>query len=267
MADFLTEAALDENNCGIIFDDPVNSLDDEWKRTLSGCLAELAKTRQVVIFTHDLVFLYRIKERAEELMVDTVTHWIREENGQPGFVHLDNSPVCERDFKSAAKAREYYSKANEAQPAEQQVFLQMGFGALRTSYEALIIFEIFCEVVGRFEGRVSFGRFKDVRIDPKLVEEIIRRMETLSEYITAHLHSDKFGSVKPSPATLLGEIETFESLRKAQKELKKPASQSVPSRTTGTPRAAEPYSDPEKRTQSPADAQEASRPSHKLSSN
>jgi recombinational DNA repair ATPase RecF len=236
MADFLTEAALDRNNSGIILDDPVTSLDDAWKKTLAECLAELAKARQVVVFTHDLTFLYRIKERAEELAVDVVTHWIREENGQPGFVYLDNSPVCERNFKSTKIAREYYSKAKEAAPAEQQGFLQQGFGALRTSYEALIIFEVFNEVVARFEERLSFGRLKDVRIDPKLADEIILRMETLSEYIDAHLHSDTFGSLKPSPATLLDEIEAFESVRRAQKELKKAAEQATPAGRVQTAR-------------------------------
>lgn len=252
MADFLTEAALDQHNSGIILDDPVTSLDDGWKKALAECLAELAKARQVVVFTHDLSFLYRIKERAEELAVDAVTHWIREENGQPGFVYLDNSPVCEKDFKSTVKAREYYSKAKEAQPAEQQVFLQQGFGALRTSYEALIIFEIFNEVVARFEERLSFGRLKDVRVDPRLAEEIILRMETLSEYIDAHLHSDRFASVKPSPATLLNEIDAFESVRRAQKELKKTAVQPVPAGRAEPARA-----EPENRPQSVADSHEA----------
>jgi hypothetical protein len=227
MADFLTEAALDQHNSGVILDDPVTSLEDEWKRTLAGCLAELAKTRQVVVFTHDLSFLYRIRERAEELPVDVVTHWIREENGQPGFVYLNNSPVCEKDFKSTTIARDCYSKAKDAKPAEQQVLLQQGFGALRTSYEALIIFDIFSEVVARFEERISFGRLKDVRIDSKLVEEIIRRMEILSEHIDAHLHSDTFGSVKPSPVTLLEEIEAFGSIRRAQKDLRKTPDQPV----------------------------------------
>jgi recombinational DNA repair ATPase RecF len=262
MADFLTEAALDQHNSGVILDDPVTSLDDEWKRTLAECLAEMAKTRQVVIFTHDLSFLYRIKERAEELPVDVVTHWIREENGQPGFVHLDNSPVCEKDFKSAAKAREYYSKAKDAPPAEQQLLLQQGFGALRTSYEALIIFEIFCDVVARFEERLSFGRLKEVRIDPKLIEEIIGRMESLSRHITAHLHSDKFGSVKPTPATLLDEIEAFDSIRKAQKELKKTIPQPVAARKAELPRA-----EPENKPPSLADSHEVPKPSLKPSAN
>jgi recombinational DNA repair ATPase RecF len=262
MADFLTEAALDQQNSGVILDDPVTSLDDEWKKTLAGCLAELAKSRQVVVFTHDLSFLYRVRERAEELSVDVVTHWIREENGQPGFVYLDNSPACEKDFKSTTKAREYYSKAKEAPPAEQQVFLQQGFGALRTSYEALIIFDVFCDVVGRFEERLSFGRLKDVRVDPRLAEEIIHRMEALSEHIDAHLHSDKFGSVKPSPATLLDEINTFESIRRAQKDLRKTSDKPAAARQSEFPRA-----EPENRPQPVENSHEAPKPPLKPSAN
>jgi energy-coupling factor transporter ATP-binding protein EcfA2 len=236
VADFLTEAALDQRNNGIILDDPVTSLDDNWKNTLAACLAEAAKTRQVVVLTHDLAFLYRIKERAEQLQVDVASHWVREENGRPGFIHLDNSPVCERDYKSAKIANDYYARAKNAKPAEQQALLQQGFGALRTSYEALIIFEVFNEVVARFEERLSFGRLKDVRVDPKLAEEIIRRMEALSRHIEGHLHSDTFASTKSSPATLLEEIKAFDSIRAAQKDLKKSVAQpSAPKKTADGP--------------------------------
>ncbi len=262
IADFLTEAALDEHNSGIILDDPVTSFDDEWKKTLAGCLAELAKARQVVVFTHDLAFLYRIKERAEELNVDMVTHWIREEDGQPGFVYLDNSPVCERDFKAATKAKEYHSKAKDAPPEEQQALLQQGFGALRTSYEALIIFEIFCEVVGRFQERLSFGRLREVRVDPGLADKIIHRMETLSEYIDAHLHSDKFSSVKPSPAVLLEEISAFESIRKAQRDLRKTAEQPIPAT-----KAEVALGESENRPKSAAESREVPIPANKPSTN
>lgn len=225
VADFLTEAVLDQRNNGIILDDPVTSLDDNWKNTLAVCLADVAKTRQVVVLTHDLAFLYRLKERCEEIQVDVTTHWIREESGRPGYVYLDSSPVCEKDYKSARIATEYYTKAKDARPVEQQLLLQQGFGALRTCYEALIVFDLFNDVVARFEERLSFGRLKDVRVDPRLVEEIIRRMETLSRYIEGHLHSDRFASTKPSPTTLLDEIRAFEIIRSTQRDLRKPVAQ------------------------------------------
>jgi len=221
ISDFLSEVMLDPQINAIILDDPVVSMDHTWKSTLAACLAELARERQVVIFTHDLAFLYCLKENAENLKIDAVTHWIRAEQGEPGFVYLNNSPICERDYRSTAIAREYYRKAKEAAPSHQQSMLQQGFGALRTSYEALIIFDIFNEVVVRFGERVSFGRLKEVRVDPQLANEINSRMETLSTYIEGHLHSDEVASVKPSPRTLLDEIEAFESIRKRQKELRK----------------------------------------------
>jgi hypothetical protein len=221
MADFLTEVALDQYSNGIIFDDPVTSLDDNWKNTFARCLVEQAKIHQVIIFTHDLSFLYRINEHAEELSVDRLTHWIRDEEGHPGFVYLNNSPVCEKDYKSAQKANEYYSLAKDSPPVQQQALLQQGFGALRTSYEALIIFELFNEVVTRFGERISFGRLNEVRIEPNVIAEIINRMECLSGYIDAHLHSDAYGSIKPTPVTLFEEIKAFESIRQRQRQLKK----------------------------------------------
>lgn len=220
-SDFLTEASLDKLNNGIILDDPVTSLDDKWKGTLAKCLAGQARNRQVIIFTHDLSFLYQIKAYSNELGVDVVTHWIKQEDGQPGFVYLNNSPVCERDFRSAKLARDCYAESLGLQPFQQQKVLQQGFGALRTSYEALIIFEVFNEVVARFEERISFGRLSDVCVDQSLAQGIITRMEALSRYIDAHSHSDKFASVKPAPAQLLEEINAFESIRKKQQELKK----------------------------------------------
>ena len=234
MADFLTETALDKHNCGIILDDPVTSMDDSWKEVLAESLAELSRSRQVIVFTHDLAFVYKMKEGADRLQVDIQTHWVRDENGQPGLVFLDNSPACEKDYKSVERAKRWYSKAKDAPPEEQEAYLQQGFGALRTSYEALIIYEIFAEVVKRFDERIIFGALKKVRVDPVLSEEIVRRMEFLSRFIVAHSHSDRF-SAKPTPALLSEEIAHFEAIRQAQRDLMKKAPPQTAATIAGTP--------------------------------
>jgi ABC-type uncharacterized transport system ATPase subunit len=221
IADFLTEAVLDQSTGGIVLDDPITSLDDTWKETLAQCLAEQAKFRQVVIFTHDLGFLYHLTEQAEKLKLAVTNEWIREENDTPGFVYLDNSPVCESTYKSADAATKCYTKAKDMKPQDQQQWLQQGFGALRTSYEALAMFELFGGVVERFKERIGFDKLGKVRIDPKTVDKIVEGMGRLSRHIDAHLHSDKFASVKPTPETLLTEIQEFEEIRKSVKEYKK----------------------------------------------
>ncbi|MGI0085296.1 MAG: AAA family ATPase, partial [Nitrososphaerales archaeon] len=220
ISDFLAEVSLDKNCSTVVLDDPVTSLDVQWKDTIALCLAELAKVKQVVIFTHDLAFMYSIKSHADELLVPIVSHWIKDEDGHPGFVYQDNSPACEKDYKSARKAQELYAKTKGMPPEEQQRIMQQAFGALRTSYEALIIFELFNGVVERFEERIRFDRLAQVRIDTELVDQIIKRMGALSRHIDAHLHSDNYSPVKPTPADLLEEINLFEEIRKKQRELK-----------------------------------------------
>jgi len=235
IADFLTEADVDESSGGIILDDPITSLDNEWKDVLADCLAERSKNRQVVIFTHDLAFAYHIVRQAKKHDADVATHWIREEGGQPGFVYADNSPVCESDYKAASSAREWYTKAKDLPPEAQQACLQQGFGALRTSYEALIIFHLFNGVVARFEERIRFDKLKDVRVRREDTEEIIERMSTLSRHIDAHLHSDQFVSAKPTPQLLWNEIQAFERIKARLKEIKKTESVTNPAPATAPP--------------------------------
>jgi hypothetical protein len=137
------------------------------------------------------------------------------------LVFLNNSPASESDYKSTRFAHERYEKARSAEPQEQQWLLQQGFGALRSSYESFIIFELFAGVVQRFEERVSFGALASVSLHQDIVAEVINRMEGLSRHIDAHLHSDSFSGEKPTPLHLLQEIDAFESLRKRQKQAKK----------------------------------------------
>jgi ABC-type cobalamin/Fe3+-siderophores transport system ATPase subunit len=223
LADFLTEVTLDTSSSAIVLDDPVSSFDSDSKEAVAELLVEHAAKRQVIVLTHDLAFLYALKVRAKKVSVRVVSHWIRSEAGQPGFVYLDNSPICEGDYKSAQIARNCYSEAKNAPPAEQERKLQQGFGALRSSYEAFVIYGLFNEVVQRFEERVSFDRLKDVSLDHEVVEQVVEKLGTLSRHIDAHLHSDTFAAAKPTPEILLGEIEAFEDLRRKQKDSKKAA--------------------------------------------
>ncbi|MCG2767206.1 MAG: AAA family ATPase [Anaerolineae bacterium] len=225
LADFLTEVALDTTSSAIVLDDPVTSLDLEWRKLIASILAKEARRRQVIVFTHDLPFLYFLKKYAEEQDADIASHWIKrgDIDDKPGYVFVDNSPAVERDYRKATRARDIYAKAKSAPAEEQEALLREAFGALRTCYEAFIIFELFNEVVMRFEERISFGRLKDIVWDNSVADEVIRKCELLSRYIEGHLHSDAFAAEKPTAATLLSEIEAFDVLRKRHRDLKNPA--------------------------------------------
>lgn len=223
LADFLTEVALDSSSRGIILDDPVTSLDLEWRQIIASILAKEAQRQQVIVFTHDLPFLHYLLTSAAETKLETRTHWIKrgDYDGVPGYVFLDNSPALEGDYKSSRHARECYLRAKSAPPQEQERILRDGFGALRTSYEAFIIFELFNSVVLRFGERISFGRLEEIVWDNTIVKDVITSCERLSRCIEGHLHSDSFLPTKPTPAQLLEECEHFDALKSQLKALRK----------------------------------------------
>ena len=65
LGSFFAELALANHTCGIVFDDPVSSLDHWRRRDVARRLVEEAKIRQVVVFTHDTSFLAQLLDEIE----------------------------------------------------------------------------------------------------------------------------------------------------------------------------------------------------------
>jgi energy-coupling factor transporter ATP-binding protein EcfA2 len=57
LANFLSECTIDGITNTIIFDDPVNSLDQDYRESIAKKIVQLSLNRQIVVFTHDLYFL------------------------------------------------------------------------------------------------------------------------------------------------------------------------------------------------------------------
>src|ERR1700674_4500087 len=56
LAGFLAELETTNNGSGIVLDDPVSSLDHHYRLCVARQLVDTARQRQVVVFTHDIVF-------------------------------------------------------------------------------------------------------------------------------------------------------------------------------------------------------------------
>src|SRR5690606_15834589 len=63
LSNFLAECTIDNRLNTIIFDDPVTSLDMDYRDKISDKIVQLSQNRQIVVFTHDLSFL--------RLLIDT----------------------------------------------------------------------------------------------------------------------------------------------------------------------------------------------------
>ena len=221
LADFLTEVQLNPNNSGVIFDDPVTSLDHQRKGIIAKRLVELSQSKQVIIFTHDLLFVNYLKNITLQLNVPFQCHWIEKISEFSGVISNNNSPATEGDYKTLKFANDAWELSRKAVPEEREKILKDGFAALRTNYEYLIIFDLFKEVVLRFEERVSVERLKEVVVLPDFTAKLITKVGTLSRYIEAHLHSDLYVATKPTSDELKREMEDFTALKKELSELRK----------------------------------------------
>ncbi|MBS1269211.1 MAG: hypothetical protein MAG794_00157 [Gammaproteobacteria bacterium] len=78
IAAFFAELSTADDPSAILFDDPVSSLDYKWRENVARRLVEEAKTRQVIVFTHDIVFLLHLHQFTEEQGVNRIDQHVRQ---------------------------------------------------------------------------------------------------------------------------------------------------------------------------------------------
>ena len=76
LAAFLAELATADEPSGLVFDDPISSLDHNHREDVAKRLVAASKTRQVIVFSHDLPFVF---------MLD---HFSGEENAARAFQYI-----------------------------------------------------------------------------------------------------------------------------------------------------------------------------------
>lgn len=221
IADFLAEMQLSEINRGIVFDDPVTSLDNDRKKQIAERLANQAISKQVIVFTHDLVFFYHIKNFSKKYLNGINNsffhHSLERESPLCGKIVANTSPANEGQYHNPTKAEEWLQKSKAANGNEKIDFSKAGLSALRSSYEALAIFTILGGTVQRFDPQIRMGRLKDIKYEKSLIETVVEKHGEISDLIEGHLPSDEFGII-PSPEILEEQIKQFKELKIKLKE-------------------------------------------------
>lgn len=202
IADFLTEAQLDKSNCGIVFDDPVTSLDHERKDKIAQRLAVEAGHRQVVVFTHDIVFMSQLAKHAERSQTPVVAHWMKQVNGIPGCVEDNTSPKLASLAKLKTDSQEAVRDFASLGAKEQERALGAGFDYLRSACEALIEEVLFASTIQRYDDQIKVQNLEEVIFDQAPALKIVDLHGRLSEVLLAHNRSDLQRENPPSLATL-----------------------------------------------------------------
>jgi hypothetical protein len=89
IAAFMAELATAPHQSALVFDDPVSSLDHKWRNKVAERLVSEAAVRQVIVFTHDMIFLNDIEEAAKRDSIHCETRHISRTFSITGIVTSD----------------------------------------------------------------------------------------------------------------------------------------------------------------------------------
>lgn len=209
LAGFLSELATADDQSGIVFDDPVSSLDHEHRQIIAKRLVEESQNRQVIVFTHDIVFLSQLAEQARTVSATPLYQSVARGTDRAGFCSseppLNRRPVLdalcglEKHLKNISYA--YTSGDIDKWWREAKSIAE----SLRELWERAVE-QVLSPVYSRFEYKVhTAGLVKIVVLtdsDCKTMRSAFRRCSALQ-----HSEPAAVGSAPPTPQILQDEID------------------------------------------------------------
>lgn len=229
LAAFLAELVTAQRYSGIVFDDPMSSLDHVHRGAVASRLVEEAEHRQVVVFTHDLVFLYELRREAEKANRPIAFRNVRRRQGRPG--HVENElpdkaksglELCNALRSSLKAAKSDFDKLTDTQ---RTTFCKGTIGQLRDGWEQAIS-DYIRPVLERFDNKIKPTSMFKLGI---LMEDDVKRVMVAQSRLSEDLHSSA-QALNPEAVSLddlLNEIKALEdwiqSIRDRQKNAVKPS--------------------------------------------
>ncbi len=232
IASFLAEVGLSGTKGGIVFDDPVSSLDHRRRERVAKRLAVEAEKRQVIVFTHDIYFLCLLAEEARLAGVQIVTQSLTRR--AEGFGIAD--PDLPFEGKTAGKRisalkAHHQSIAKLHKDGEEQAHRKETVDAyfrLRMTWERAVEEVLLREVILRFRKGVETQRLAGVTVEDDDYAQVHAGMTKCSNY--AHDKALFGGIAVPDPDELLADIMALESWRS---QIEKRSLETAKKRKTG----------------------------------
>lgn len=216
LAGFLTEVALTDGSGPIVIDDPVSSLDRERSAKVARRIAAEAQDRQVIVFTHDIVFFNELCEAADNVGIEPVTIALFSDKAAAGKVDaagmvwkgLNVSKRIGRIKADSATLK----KIHATSPADYEYTVKGLYGRLRDTYERVVEEVIFKNVVRRGTDVIQTQMLRYVRLPDALAIRFHEGMTKASTY--SHDNPAAETVETPDPEEFFGDVEALENLIK-----------------------------------------------------
>ncbi len=223
LADFFAELSMQNEHAPVIFDDPATSFDHDRKERIAKRIAKESETRQIVVFTHDLMFasyLHQEVENPNNGEIDTNKasfHNLQTQANKIGVVTADYYPGSTK-FDAVIKKVESKIANIETLSGEQQMdAIKSAYDLLRGAIEKAVEERIFGGVIKRWSEQIQMRNVVKANLDKDKLTKAGELHDKFSGYINAHNQSDEMiQHSMPSIETLKADIEEVKSIAARQ---------------------------------------------------
>ncbi|MCK4618447.1 MAG: AAA family ATPase [Desulfobacterales bacterium] len=220
LGSFLAELQLANHSGGIIFDDPVSSLDHKRRGKFAKRLASESMKRQVLVFTHEVVFLQQLRDECKKLEILHSICFLEMAGGYSGIVTNGlpwiHKSVGER-IDSLEKAQKHFEKlpwpADPSEKLASEIIRQYSF--FRATIERVVQDLMLNATVQRFRDYIDIKRLdKVVGLEKIEVDEVYRLYQRCNSIVEAHDPSSAKEESPPTPDELRNDIDDLKKLIK-----------------------------------------------------
>lgn len=213
LADFLAECRTDGQSYPLLFDDPVSSLDERGIEGVTKRLCALAKERQVIVLTHNIMFAAALLEKNRGASSRTVCIEVRDQGADlKGVIGLNVEPRLDTPENLARKTNKAVQDATaESDFEKQDQLISEAYSLMRSWCEAFVEQRLFQSITQRFRAHVMMTNLEEVRVD-RLTDAIAvigPMFAKISRHVTAHSQAFQQQNTKP----------TIQDLKRDWKEL------------------------------------------------
>ena len=216
VAAFFAELSTADDPSGIVFDDPVSSLDYQWRQGVARRLVQEAKIRQVILFTHDVVFLLLLKQFAEELGVEQFDQHVRFLSKGAGVCVEELPWVALPIKKKIGYLKNGWQGADKlSRDGHQDAYEKDAkylYGLLREGWERALEEVLLGGVVERYRPSIQtqqVAQIADITVeDCKAVEAA---MTKCSKWLPGHDQAAAARAPVPGPEELKADIDALEN--------------------------------------------------------
>lgn len=217
IASFMAELGVSGHKHAVVFDDPMTSLDHMRRKKVAERMAHEAIVRQVLVFSHEPVFVTMLKNKCEGLGVPCSVQSLSWNGNMCGFVApgipWDHKSVKERISELKQAASSLRKVIGEYPNEEHSVKIKGLYGRLRATIELTAQEVCLRGTVQRFSDQIRMAKLTEILpLDKDAINDLYTLFGKCSDIFEGHDHASAANEPPPMPTELQNDIASLETI-------------------------------------------------------